>query len=64
MEASCIKMSIKTIIMIAAVVYQPKIIYISDRRDSTPLRLPNIWLSQPLPALSAVYFTTRPSEKK
>ena len=29
--------------------------YISDRRDSTPLRLPNICLTQPLPALSAVY---------
>ena len=29
-------------------------IYISERRDSTPLRLLNIWLSQPLPALSAV----------
>ena len=26
--------------------------YISNRRDSTPLRLPNIWLSQPLPACS------------
>ena len=37
--------------------------YISDRRDSTPLRLTNIWLSQPFPALSAVYCTTCPSDK-
>ena len=39
-------------------------IFISDRRDSTPFRLPNIWLSQPLPALSAVYCTTCPSKAR
>ena len=38
-------------------------IYICDRRDSTPFRLPNIWLSQPLPALSAVYTATCPSHR-
>ena len=33
-------------------------IYISDRRDSAHHRLTKIWLTQPLPALSAVYCTT------
>ena len=32
-------------------------IYISDRRDSTPLRLSNIWFSQPLPACSSILQT-------
>ena len=30
-------------------------IYISDRTHSIPLRLPNMCLTQPLPALSVVY---------
>ena len=38
-------------------------IYISDRRYNTPLRLPNIRLSQPLPALSAIYCTAFPSDR-
>ena len=38
-------------------------IYISDRRDSTGHRLTKMWLTQPLPALSAVYSTTWPSAR-
>ena len=35
-------------------------IYISDRRDSTGYRLTKMWLTQPLPGLSAVYSTGLP----
>ena len=38
-------------------------VYISDRRDSTCHRLTKFWLTQPLPALSAVYCTTGPSDR-
>ena len=33
----------------------PQRIYISDRTHSIPLRLPNMCLTQPLPALSVEY---------